>query len=115
MVSHELDPVEAATRRVLGVLGRARSFKPDGAIEPPLPVAEFATSDDLQWMHELSQLSTMKLVLERVARNIFYDVVVGSYFLSHSEQRVTYIQGLHFNNGSVLCSNMELIRCSPVL
>lgn len=108
MIARELDSVEIATARVLNILDKARSLKPDGAIDPPLPVATLIMDNDLQWMDQLAQSPTTKLVMERVARNIFYDVVVWLF----SFPVVTVLAnmlGVYSDIGPIFCSNLESI------
>ena len=98
----ELEPVAKVTARLRSLLEHARAVKAESTVEPPLPVAEFATGvealhDDFDESHD--QTSRF-LTVETAARQLFYSLIT-----SYQIQQPAFVEVWNLLDIVLLCGD----------
>ena len=75
MAIPDIEPAQAMTFRLQELLERAKHVK-KATVDPALPVSELVGEDELLLSDVVGDKETHKSIVERAARNIFYDILV---------------------------------------
>ena len=76
MAIPDIEPAQAMTFRLQELLERAKHVKKATTVDPALPVSELVGEDELLLSDAVGDKETHKSIVERAARNIFYDILV---------------------------------------
>ena len=76
MAIPDIAPAQAMTYRLQELLERAKHVKKATTVDPALPVSELVGEDELLLSDAVGDKETHKSIVERAARNIFYDILV---------------------------------------
>ena len=78
MAIPDIEPAQAMTFRLQELLERAKHVKKATTVDPALPVSELVGEDELLLSDAVGDKETHKSIVERAARNIFYDILVAT-------------------------------------
>lgn len=78
MATPDIAPAQAMTYRLQELLERAKHVKKANAVDPALPVSELVGEDELLLSDAVGDKETHKSIVERAARNIFYDILAST-------------------------------------
>lgn len=77
MAIPDIEPAQAMTFRLQELLERAKHVK-KATVDPALPVSELVGEDELLLSDAVGDKETHKSIVERAARNIFYDILAST-------------------------------------
>lgn len=78
MAIPDIEPAQAMTYRLQELLERAKRVKRATTVDPALPVSELVGEDELLLSDAVGDKETHKSIVERAARNIFYDILAST-------------------------------------
>lgn len=78
MAIPDIEPAQAMTLRLQELLERAKHVKKSTTVDPALPVSELVGGDELLLSDAVGDKETHKSIVERAARNIFYDILAST-------------------------------------
>lgn len=78
MAIPDIEAAQAMTYRLQELLERAKHVKKATTVDPALPVSELVGEDELLLSDAVGDKETHKSIVERAARNIFYDILAST-------------------------------------
>ncbi|OCL07779.1 hypothetical protein AOQ84DRAFT_319438 [Glonium stellatum] len=78
MAIPDIEPARVMTFRLQELLERSKHIKKATTVDPALPVSELVGEDELLLSDAVGDKETHKSIVDRAARNIFYDILAST-------------------------------------